>query len=91
MQFILSGLRGMWMTTNWAVGGFSTTALGMFYWCQERRKEEARGMAAAVAGMKMLHEKRAKEDAEQRMVEEQTKLMEEEARIKQKRWYKPWT
>jgi len=63
LRFILKGLASMLATTNWAVGGFCVTSSLMYYWCEQRRLEEAKGMAAAVAGMKMLNEKRAKEKA----------------------------
>lgn len=53
----------MLATTNWAVGGFSVTAMGMYYWCEQRRKQEAKGIAAAMAGMKMLNEKKARDKA----------------------------
>lgn len=81
------------MTTNIAVGAFAATALGMYTWCTKRQREEARGMAAAVAGMKMLHERRAKEkqiadDAAAAVAAKQKQ--EEEERRKNKSWYKVW-
>lgn len=92
-SFILSGVKGLQKSANWAVGAFSLTAIGLHIWCDMRRKEEAKGIAAAVTGMKMLHEKRVKEEAEQkRKVAEETrrKLEEEEERRKNKTWYKWW-
>lgn len=83
----------MMMTTNLAVLAFAGTSCGMFAWCNARRREEARGMAVAVAGMKMLNDKKAKEkDEERRRAEEAERLareLEEEKR-RNKRWYKWW-
>lgn len=91
--FILRGLKNIQRTSNFAVGAFAASSVGMFYWCQSRRREEARGMAAAVAGMKMLHEKRAKEEAaekeKQKAAEEARKQAEEKAK-KSKSWWKVW-
>jgi hypothetical protein len=54
----------MMLTTNLAVGVFAATGCGMYFWCDQRRKEETRGMAMAVAGMKALNAKKSKEKAE---------------------------
>lgn len=60
----LPGLASMMTTSHWAVGAFCVTSTGMYYWCDQRRKQEAKGIAAAMAGMKMLNEKKAREKAE---------------------------
>ena len=83
---IAAGLTAVGTTANWAVGGFALAAMGMYTWCESRRKEEQKGMAAAVIGMKMLNEKKARE----RAVEEATKKAAEEAREQSKPWYKVW-
>lgn len=65
----------------------------MYFWCDRRRKEEARGMAAAVAGMKMLHEKKAKEQAAREAAEAAAAAAAAEAQEeakRNKRWYKIW-
>ena len=67
----------MLLTSNLAVGSFCVTASGMYYWCTKRKQEEARGMAMAVAGMKLLNEKKAREKAE---VEAALKKAEEESK-----------
>lgn len=93
VSFILRGVSGLLKSSQWAVGAFATTAIGLHVWCDNRRKEEAKGIAAAVTGMKMLHEKRAREEADQkRLLAEQSrrKLEEEEERQRNKRWYKWW-
>lgn len=77
------GLAAMVMTTNLAVGGFAVTSLAMHYWCDQRRQEEAKGMALAIAGMKMLNEKRSKEKAE---AEEATKAAAEKLQKKSSWW-----
>ncbi|KAJ9654084.1 hypothetical protein H2198_006823 [Neophaeococcomyces mojaviensis] len=91
--FILRGLKHLQRTSNYAVGAFALSSVGMFYWCQGRRQEEARGMAAAVAGMKMLHEKKAREEAAEkerlRAAEEARRKAEEEAK-KNRSWWKVW-
>lgn len=76
----------MGTTANWAVGAFTLSALGMYTWCERRRKEEQKGMAAAVIGMKMLNEKKARE----RAVEEAAQKAAEEAQKKNAPWYKVW-
>jgi hypothetical protein len=77
----------MWLTSNWAVGGFALTSLSMYYWCDQRRKQEAKGMAAAMIGMKMLQEKQAKEKAE---AEAATLRIQEEEKLKKKQSWWPW-
>lgn len=91
LRFIVKGIGKSWVTANYAVGAFALTATGMYTWCQRRKAEEARGMAAAVAGMKMLHEKRAREEAEKKRQEEERRRLEEDERIKSRRWWKPWS
>ena len=77
-------------TTNYAVGAFVLTASGMYYWCEQRRKEEQRGIAQAVIGMKVLQEKRARDKAaEEAAVAAKAKEAEEE-RKRNQRWYKFW-
>jgi hypothetical protein len=81
----------MLATTNLAVASFTLSAGAMYYWCDSRRREEAKGMAIAVQGMKTLHEKKARE---QKAAEESArataaaKLAEERKRKEQ--WYKFW-
>lgn len=84
-----TGVSRSWITANYAVGTFAIASLGMYTWCQSRRREEAKGMALAVAGMKMLHEKKAREEAEEKAKasEAAQKLKEED---KNKPWYKVW-
>ena len=92
-NFILSGMNGIQRSSHFVVGTFCVTALGLYKWCDMRRQEEARGMAAAVTGMKMLHEKKAKEEAErkrQKVEDDRRRLEEEEQRRKNKSWYKRW-
>lgn len=91
LRFILRGLTNMWATSNYAVGGFALSSCGMYTWCEHRRKVEAQGMAQAVAGMKMLHEKKAREEAEQKKLLQEQKRRHEEEQLKNKRWWKPWS
>jgi hypothetical protein len=58
----------------------------MYTWCESRRKEEQKGMAAAVIGMKMLNEKKARE----RAAGEAAQKAREHAKEKDKPWYKVW-
>lgn len=75
----------MLSASNWAVAGFALTSMSMYYWCDQRRREEAKGMAAAVAGMKMLNEKKAREKA---AAAEAAKVkIEEPVRQKQSSWW----
>ncbi|KIW66548.1 hypothetical protein PV04_05872 [Phialophora macrospora] len=92
LRFILKGLSSMLTTANFAVAGFVLSASGMYYWCDQRRREEARGMALAVQGMKMLHEKKAREKsaAEEAARAAAAAKAEEEARTRKQQWYKFW-
>ncbi|KAK5056101.1 hypothetical protein LTR84_012654 [Exophiala bonariae] len=93
LSFILKGLKSLGRSANFAVGGFVVTSSAMYYWCDRRRKEEARGMAAAVVGMKMLHEKKAKEQAAKEAAEAAAAAARAEAEAeakRNKRWYKVW-
>ncbi|KAK5939654.1 hypothetical protein PMZ80_008033 [Knufia obscura] len=91
LRFIIRGLNKSYVTTNYAVATFALAATGMHVWCSRRRAEEAKGMAAAVVGMKMLHEKRAREEAEKKKLDEERRRLEEEERIRSKRWWNPWS
>lgn len=91
LGFIVRGVKRSLATSNYAVGTFVLTASGMYYWCERRRQEEAQGMAAAVVGMRRLHEKKAREEAERKKQEEDRRRREEEERIKNKRWWNPWS
>ena len=71
-------------TTNIAVGAFALTSLSMFYWCTERRKKEASGMAQAMAGMRMLNEKKARDKAK---AEEAAAKMAAEKEKKKSSWW----
>lgn len=88
----VTGLHKLNITTRYAVGAFALTACGMHYWCDRRRKEEAKGIAAAVTGMKMLHDKKAKEDAQKKRETDEAERIrkEEEERKKKETWWKPW-
>jgi hypothetical protein len=77
----------MWLTTNFAVGAFGLSSTLMYYWCDQRRRQEATGMAAAMIGMKMLQEKQAKEKAE---AEAAALKMQEEEKLKKKQSWWPW-
>ncbi|KIX94651.1 uncharacterized protein Z520_09697 [Fonsecaea multimorphosa CBS 102226] len=90
-RFILRGLSSMLITTNLAVAGFALSASGMYYWCDQRRREEARGMALAVQGMRMLHEKKAREKAaEEAARAAAAAAVEEQERKRRAHWYKFW-
>jgi ribosomal protein S12 methylthiotransferase accessory factor YcaO len=82
----ISGLTAMLVTTNWAVGTFAVSAIGMYQWCQYRRREEGKGMVAAVKGMQLLNEKKAKE----RAIAEAAEKAAEEERQRNKNWWKVW-
>lgn len=89
LRFILTGLSSILVTSNYAVGAFAVSASAMYYWCTQRQKEEAKGMAAAVAGMKMLNEKAARERARDEAAEAARQKAQEEER-RNKKWYKVW-
>ena len=72
---------------NFSVAGFAITSLVQYTWCESRRKEEAKGMALAVIGMKKLQEKRQREkEAEEAKAEAKAEAerLAEEQRQKQK-------
>ncbi|OAP59743.1 hypothetical protein AYL99_04745 [Fonsecaea erecta] len=88
---LLVGLSSMLITTNLAVAGFALSASGMYYWCDQRRREEARGMAMAVQGMRMLHEKKAREKAAEDAARVAAAAdIEEKERKRRAQWYKFW-
>ena len=89
---LVTGLSSSLTTSNFAVGGFLVSASAMYYWCDQRRKEEARGMAMAVQGMKMLHEKKAreKEAAEEAARVSAAAKADAEALKRKQQWYKFW-
>ncbi|KIW86858.1 uncharacterized protein Z519_12479 [Cladophialophora bantiana CBS 173.52] len=80
----------MLITTNLAVAGFALSASGMYYWCDQRRREEARGMAMAVQGMRMLHEKKAREKAAEDAARAAAAEIEEQEQKRRGQWYKFW-
>lgn len=82
------GLSTIGRSANYAVATFVLTSGVMYYWCDQKRREESRGMAIAVAGMKLLHEKKAREKAEAAAALEASRKAEEEAR--RRSWYKFW-
>lgn len=86
IRFIAIGLRRIHYTTSYSVGTFAVTACGMKVWGDRRQREEAKGIAAAVTGMKMLHEKRDREAKEKKMKEEEDKRRREEEERKRKSW-----
>ncbi|EXJ53523.1 uncharacterized protein A1O5_13194 [Cladophialophora psammophila CBS 110553] len=90
LRFILRGLSSMLITTNLAVAGFALSASGMYYWCDQRRREEARGMAMAVQGMRMLHEKKAREKAAEDAARVAAAEIKEQERKRRGQWYKFW-
>ncbi|KIV89702.1 hypothetical protein PV10_07083 [Exophiala mesophila] len=87
-RFILKGISTIGRSANYAVATFVLTSGVMYYWCDQKRREESRGMAIAVAGMKLLHEKKAREKAEAAAAQEAARKAEEEAR--RRSWYKFW-
>lgn len=62
----------------------------MYYWCDQRRRQEARNIAIAVQGMKMLHEKKAREKAAEEAAAAAAAAKAEEERKRNHRWYKVW-
>lgn len=93
LRWIIRGLSRTWVTANYAVGTFAVVGCGMYTWCIRRQKEEAKGIALAVEGMRKLNQKKAKEEAERKAKEEESRLQkarEEEERRRNKTWYKWW-
>jgi Protein of unknown function (DUF3767) len=86
----LIGVSSLARSSNYAVGAFAFAAIGMYTWCEQRRKKEAQGMAMAVAGMKMLNDKKAREKAAEEAAEAAATKAAEEERQRNKRWYKIW-
>jgi Protein of unknown function (DUF3767) len=69
---------------NIAAAGFAIISLGQYTWCESRRKEEAKGMALAVIGMKKLQEKRQREKEAEEAKKAEAERLAEEQRQKQK-------
>jgi Protein of unknown function (DUF3767) len=85
-----TGLVSVVATTNWAVGTFALAASGMHYWCTERQRKEAQGMAVAVAGMKMLNDKKARERKAEEEAAAAVKIKLEDEKKRNQKWYKIW-
>ena len=63
-------------------------SLGIYTWCERRRRQEAIGMTQAVAGMKKMHDKKKQEEEEEKQkAEAAARLIEEEQ--KKKSWTNP--
>jgi hypothetical protein len=69
-------------------------AMGQYAWCESRRREESRGIALAVIGMKKLHDKaqREKEAEEARLAaaKAEAERLKEEQRQKLKSTWVFW-
>jgi actin-related protein len=75
---------------NIAVGTAFVSAVGMYTWCDQRRREEAKGIDLAMRGLKAYNQKQAREEKEEKL-----KAIAEEARgreqeLSKKSWYKVW-
>ena len=57
----MTGLKGIKKATHLAAIGFGFISMGQYAWCESRRKNEAKGIALAVIGMKKLQEKKQRE------------------------------
>jgi Protein of unknown function (DUF3767) len=81
----------MGRAANFAAAGFAIMSMGQYAWCESRRKEEAKGMAMAVIGMKKLQEKkRMEKEAEEAKAiaaaAEAKRLAEEKQRKEKSSW-----
>jgi cytochrome c oxidase assembly protein subunit 20 len=85
------GLKATWRAANFAVAGFAIFSMGQYAWCESRRREEAKGMALAVIGMKKLEEKRRREkETEEARAAAEAERLREEQRQKQKSSWSFW-
>ncbi len=88
------GLKSMGRAANFAAACFAVMSMGQYAWCESRRREEARGMALAVIGMKKLQEKKQREkEADEAMATAATAeaaRLAEEQRPKQKSSWSFW-
>jgi Protein of unknown function (DUF3767) len=79
---------------NFAAAGFVIMSMGQYAWCESRRREEAKGMAMAVIGMKKLQEKRQlekeAEEAKAAAGKAEAERLAEEQRQKQKSGWSFW-
>jgi Protein of unknown function (DUF3767) len=81
----------MGRAANLAAAGFAIMSIGQYAWCESRRREEAKGMAMAVIGMKKLQEKKylekeAEEAREAAAMAEAERLKEEQRQKKKSSW-----
>jgi hypothetical protein len=65
-------------------------SVGNYYWCDKRRREEQRGIALALQGLKLYNERKANEESAEKLkaIAEEAKLREE--RMNKKSWYNVW-
>lgn len=86
------GLKATGKAANLATAGFAILSMGQYTWCESRRKEEARGIALAVIGMKKLEEKkqREKQEEEAKVAAAEAEKLAETQRQKQKRSWGFW-
>ena len=85
-----TGMPKLLRSCNIAVGGWFVGAVGMYAWCDKRRREEQRGIALAMQGLKLYNDRIAKEEKAEKM-----KAIAEEARLREdqmnkKSWYNIW-
>jgi len=75
---------------NIAVAAFLAGAVGQYTWCERRRREEQRGIALALQGLKLYNERKAKEENAEKLkaVAEEAKRREEQ--MNRKSWYNIW-
>lgn len=85
------GLKAMRRAANFSVAGFAIVSLAQYTWCQSKRKEEAKGIALAVIGMKKLQEKKQREkEAEEAQAEAERLAEEQRQKQKQKSSWSFW-
>lgn len=80
----------LWRSSHIAVAGCFAGAVGMYAWCDKRRREEQRGIALAMQGLKTYNDRMANEEKAEKMkaIAGEAKLREE--RLNKKSWYNIW-
>lgn len=81
------GISRTMLSCNLAVGSFVMGAVGMYAWCDQRRRQEAQNIALTMRGLKAYNEKQSREEKEEKLrtIAEEAKRTEEE---RNKSWYK---
>lgn len=85
-----TGLPKLLRSCNIAVASAVVGAMAQYAWCDQRRREEQKGIALAMQGLKLYNEKRSKEEAAEKLKAVAEEAKQREEALSKKSWYKVW-